>query len=150
MRLRPARPSDAEPLTTLFTASFGLLDFLPRLHTPEEDRWFVEVLVLHECDVTVAESAGTLLGFIGRYAHTVRHLYVAPEAQGLGVGRRLLEHAKRREPRLELWCFAENLRARRFYERNGFRPAEETNGAGNEFGRPDIRYAWERNRPDTA
>ncbi|MFF4801166.1 GNAT family N-acetyltransferase [Streptomyces sp. NPDC001351] len=59
-------------------------------------------------------------------------LYVAPESYGVGVGRALIEESVRRctaagHTRMYLWVLKENARARRFYERSGFRPdgAEE-------------------------
>src|SRR5450759_310894 len=73
----------------------------------------------------------------------VDQLYVDPYRTGLGIGTRLLSLAKERSPEgLELWTFASNHRARHFYQRHGFVMAEETDGAGNEEGAPDIRYSW--------
>jgi GNAT superfamily N-acetyltransferase len=71
----------------------------------------------------------------------VEQLYVSPVRQGQGVGRALIELAKRRRPAgLQLWTFAANEPARRFYERSGFVAVEETDGSGNEERAPDIRY----------
>ncbi len=40
---------------------------------------------------------------------------------GQGIGARLLTFAKRHRPEgLRLWTFASNVRAQRFYERQGF------------------------------
>jgi GNAT superfamily N-acetyltransferase len=59
-------------------------------------------------------------------------IYVAPARFGAGAGRALIEESIRRctaagHPRMYLWVLEENARARRFYERSGFRPegAEE-------------------------
>ena len=41
----------------------------------------------------------------------------------------LLADAKTRHETLELWCFADNRRARRFYEAHGFAEVERTDGA---------------------
>jgi hypothetical protein len=46
----------------------------------------------------------------------------------------------------ELWVFAVNTRARRLYERHGLVAVEFTDGAGNEEGAPDVRYAWRPRR----
>lgn len=46
-------------------------------------------------------------------------LYV--HAPGAGLGQRLLDELLGTEP-AELWIFEANVRAQRFYERNGFYP----------------------------
>jgi ribosomal protein S18 acetylase RimI-like enzyme len=68
---------------------------------------------------------------------------VEPSAQGQGIGKVLLVHAKRLRPGgLELWVFEQNAGARRFYERHGFRLVRVTDGAGNMEREPDALYAW--------
>ena len=70
-------------------------------------------------------------------------LYVAPGWIGRGLGSRLLAVAKERRPGgLDLYTFQANVRARRFYEARGFVVVATGDGAGNEEGQPDIRYAW--------
>ena len=73
----------------------------------------------------------------------VEQLYVAPDWIGPGAGRRLMELAKERRPAgLELFCFAVNWSARRFYERNGFAPVVFGDGSGNVERQPDVLYRW--------
>ncbi len=43
---------------------------------------------------------------------------------------------------LQLWTFASNVRAQRFYERHGFVVVERTDGSGNEEKAPGLRYRW--------
>ena len=43
--------------------------------------------------------------------------------------------------RLELWTFQRNSNARVFYETQGFRPVEYTDGR-NEENEPDVKYEW--------
>jgi len=43
---------------------------------------------------------------------------------------------------LTLDTFQVNARARRFYERNGFRIDALGDGTSNEAGQPDVRYVW--------
>jgi GNAT superfamily N-acetyltransferase len=73
----------------------------------------------------------------------LEQLYVLPDAQGRGIGRALVEHAKLQRPGgLQLWAFQSNAPARAFYEANGFAAAEFTGGEGNEERAPDVRYVW--------
>lgn len=74
-------------------------------------------------------------------------LYVDPRHLGSGVGRSLLGESVRRcaaarYPRMLLWVLRGNTRARRFYERAGFRAdggAEAFEVAGTAV--PEVRYA---------
>lgn len=141
--LRPAAPEDGTAVGALFTASFALLDFLPKLHSAEEDRLFFQGVVLAE-RVTLAESDAGLLGFLGETEGWVNHLYVHPDHLGRGVGSALLRHAQSHQESLQLWCFQKNRRGRRFYEARGFRAQRFTDGARNEEREPDILYAWRR------
>lgn len=143
--LRPATAADADAIAAVFSPSFRLLDFLPALHTVDEDRWFIEHVILKECRVTVAEIAGRMVGFLALEREEIRMLYTHPDFLGRGVGSRLIEHAKASgPPAIELWCFQANTRARRFYEARGFRAIRFTDGADNEERTPDVRYRWER------
>lgn len=144
LTLRPATPADAEAVAALFTASRSLLDFLPLLHTAEEDRGFIRDVVLANAVVTVAEDGNGIAGFIAETPGWIEHLYVAPDRLGAGVGSSLLAVAMSRQEAIELWCFAGNSRGRAFYEKHGFRPVEHTDGSGNEARMPDIRYRWGR------
>lgn len=140
--LRLATPADADDIAALFSASRELLEFLPQLHTPAEDRGFIEGHVLPNYRVTVAEQDGTIVGFMADEPGWINHLYVAPEVLRLGIGSALLADVKARNAALDLWCFAQNLRARAFYEKHGFVAVESTDGSGNEERCPDVRYHW--------
>jgi GNAT superfamily N-acetyltransferase len=73
----------------------------------------------------------------------VDQLYVDPAFTSRGLGSRLIELAKSRQPAgLQLWTFATNTGAQRFYLRHGFIAAETTDGSGNEEKAPAIRFVW--------
>jgi GNAT superfamily N-acetyltransferase len=77
-------------------------------------------------------------------ADFIEHLFVRPEKQGAGLGVTLLGMARENAAELTLWTFQQNLRARRFYERQGFRSIRMTDGADNEEKLPDVLYRWSR------
>jgi GNAT superfamily N-acetyltransferase len=142
---RPATADDAAAIAGVFSPSFRLLSFLPALHTEEEDRWFIENVVLKECIVTVAEGDEGIVAFLALQGEEVRMLYAHPDVIGAGAGSLLIEGAKRSgEAALELWCFQANTLARRFYERHGFKAIRFTDGHDNEEKMPDVRYRWAR------
>ena len=94
--------------------------------------------------VRVARVDAEVFGFVARRANELLALYVAPGAQGYGVGTALLSDAKSHCPALGLWSYQANLGAARFYQREGFQEIQRTNGQGNEAKLPDIRFEWKR------
>lgn len=73
----------------------------------------------------VFEQDGQVAGFISLVGERVCALFVAPEAQGKGIGKALLEHAKVLKGRLSLKVYRDNKKATLFYEKSGFRVAGE-------------------------
>lgn len=143
--IRTATPGDAPAIAEVFSASFRLLDFLPVHHTEDEDRGFIDGVILRECVVTVAEADGGIVSFLARQQEEIRMLYTRPDLIGGGAGGLLLDAAKGSGVgALELWCFQANLYARRFYERRGFKAVRMTDGQDNEERMPDILYRWQR------
>jgi putative acetyltransferase len=69
----------------------------------------------------VYEQEGEVAGFISLAGEIVCALFVAPEAQGKGAGKELLEHAKSLKKRLFLKAYRDNKKAILFYEKNGLR-----------------------------
>ena len=140
--VRRAEPSDAPAVAETFTAAFADLTYLPKLHTPEEDRAFIGRVVA-ELEVWVAEQDGHIVGFVALSGDVLEHIYVRPDQQGCGIGSALLDVAKRRRPGgFGLWVFQQNTGARRFYELHGMLLVRETDGSGNEERTPDAFYEW--------
>jgi GNAT superfamily N-acetyltransferase len=135
--IRRATIDDVEEIVGIFEPSFGLLDFLPQLHTHEENMAF-----FGRC---VSEGEAYILGrgFAILAGDWLTHMYVHPEEIGTGVGHALFEHAKTLRPDgFQFWVFQQNERARRFYEAHGAVPVEFTEGEANEEKAPDVRYRW--------
>lgn len=144
VRLRPARPTDAGTLGEMMTEAVSDRPWKPRLHSGAEDIAHAGEMIERGW-VTVAESrdGGSLLGFLAREGAYVHALFIAPAAQGCGIGRQLVSAAQAESPRLELWTFEANGRAKRFYERAGFAIVARGDGTSNAEGLPDIHYRWE-------
>jgi GNAT superfamily N-acetyltransferase len=144
-RCRRATLDDAGGIAAVFSSSLRLLTFLPVLHTVEEDRRFIENIILKECEVIVAEGDPGIVSFLALNGEEIRLLYSHPDFVGSGAGSLLLDAVKKSSvAALELWCFQANERARRFYEERGFRAVRFTDGRDNEEKVPDVRYRWER------
>lgn len=65
---------------------------------------------------------------------TLDHLYVVPGAQGTGLAQAMLDAALPGRRDAFLWVFADNPRAIRFYERNGFVADGLAASTGHEWG----------------
>ena len=83
--------------------------------------------------MTVAEEGGRILGMMHLVGDRVAAVHVVADAQGRGVGARLMEHAEGNGGRtLEVRAF--NARAIRFYEKRGWRAVRHYED--DEFGTP--------------
>jgi GNAT superfamily N-acetyltransferase len=144
-RLRRAEGADADMAVGVYLrARHHAVPQIPPLVHPDEDvrQWMRGVVREQEVWLACAGD-GTVLGLMVLDGDWVGQLYVDPGWTGHGLGTRFVELAKTRRPGgLQLWTFASNVRARRFYERHGFTVEERTDGSGNEERAPDVRYAW--------
>lgn len=140
--LRAADPGDAGRLGAMITEAVQARAWKPRLHSAAQDISHAGTLIDRGW-VTVAELGPEVAGFLAREGYEIHALFVAGWAQGRRLGSTLLDHAKTRADRLELWTFQQNEGAQRFYLRHGFAETRRTNG-DNEEGLPDIHYLWRR------
>ena len=141
MILRKATSNDAEACADILRGWMNENDWYDTPHKPDEDVPFLTSLIVGGW-TTVADEDG-VKGFLVQDKSWINCLYLAPEARGQGVGKRLLCQAKNTHPEgLQLWTFQANTDAHRFYIREGFREVERTDGSGNDEKLPDIRFVW--------
>jgi GNAT superfamily N-acetyltransferase len=128
--IRRCRESESEEILAVINAAAeAYRDVIPA------DRWREPYFPRSELDEAIAEGVefwgcerdGELVGVMGiqpvEDVELIRHAYVLPARQGLGVGGALLEHLMGRGARQVLvgtWAAAEW--AIRFYRRHGFLP----------------------------
>ncbi|MFV0512051.1 MAG: GNAT family N-acetyltransferase [Jhaorihella sp.] len=141
--LRPARSTDAGALGDILYRFQQDTEWMPELYTGAEFIAFAGAMIDWEW-VTVAEVDGWVQGFIARDGEEICALYVSERANGRGVGRVLLQDAKRRSDRLRLRVLEANEWAQRFYQRQGFVESGRGDGADNDENMPDIAYEWIR------
>jgi GNAT superfamily N-acetyltransferase len=130
--IRDARPDEAATLAAI--QRDASLAALARIFPPDEypypmaevtERW-EEALADERVAVFVAEDGGIPVGVAGARAEWLDGLYVLPEWWSRGVGRALHDHVLDRlradgSTQCHLWALEHNDRARRFYERLGWR-----------------------------
>lgn len=147
--VRRATADDARAVADVYLASFHATYDFPLARTDDEVRGWIrdEIVATRETWVATDGDDGPVVAMMVVGPGELDQLYVAPDRLGRGIGRRLLEQAKRSSPGgLALFTFQENARARRFYERNGFVATWFGDGAANEEGQPDVRCVWRPGR----
>jgi len=123
--LRPYTAADEDAAIELWRRTWQLaypqIDFSARLDWWRQ-RWRDELVPV--ATITVAETTdAAMLGFVTVDPATfdLDQIVVAPEAWGMGVASALLADAKRISPQgLDLHVNKDNVRAIRFYEKQGF------------------------------
>jgi putative acetyltransferase len=134
--IRPSQPDDRDALFGIWLAAVRAThDFL----TEEDIAFYAEQVrgvYLLQVELLVAvDEADRPVGFMGMTGMKIDALFVDPSRHGQGVGRALVNHARRREPALEVDVNEQNRQARTFYERLGFRETgrSELDGSGRPF-----------------
>jgi GNAT superfamily N-acetyltransferase len=130
LTLRAATPDDIEAIAVLWHS--GWID-AHLGHVPESIRRHRRLIDFRERvpprvhQTTVAIMASRVVGFVTVHDDEVEQIYVAEHARGRGTATALLRHAEQviavRFDVAWLAVVAGNTRARRFYERNGWRDA---------------------------
>lgn len=146
---RIATQSDANIIAKLYLASRKkYISFAPLVHSDEAIQQWMHDILIPSAQVWVVEQNDMIIGMMAivekQRLNWIEQLYVLPEATGQGVGSLLILMAKEKSLNLpiRLRTFQENLDARRFYERHGFKIIEFTDGSGNEENCPDMLYEW--------
>ena len=144
--VRLARTEDAAALSNVFDASWreayqGILPALSleRMINRRGPKWWLSTIGRGR-PLVVLDIGEAIAGYVtyGRCRDRslpadgeIDELYLAPEYQGLGFGKRLFKAVRndlddRGAKRVAVWCLAENERACSFYRRMGGRMIAET------------------------
>lgn len=142
--IRVYRSSDFDAIVALWYRTWH--QTFPHLQHPYPySAWearFREELVVQGA-IWVAEIENQIVGFIVMFVDQqwIDQLFVDAQYQSQGIGAALLDQAKAICPQgLTLCTLQENLRARSFYERQGFKPGKKSVNPFNH--QPKIEYHW--------
>ncbi len=99
----------------------------------------------------VAERDGRVVGFCVREDDNITGLYIARTARRSGVGKHLLDLAKKDRDWITVWAYELNTEARRFYQREGLREVSRELEICDDGTRlMDIEHRWgDRTSDDT-
>ncbi len=99
-----------------------------------EQRGLVEREYFPKAATSVACLDGEAVGFISLLGSFIGGIFIAPDRQGFGIGRKLIADALARKGELSLEVYTENEQAVRFYTALGFQ--EVSRRAVDDFGFP--------------
>lgn len=144
LTLRKATSADAGRVAEIFLKSRRVaMPWLARPHSDDQTRWWHINVLMPRATVVVAERDGEVLGFAHPAEGWLNALYVAPPAQGTGVGSALFEHSMSLQPQgFDLWVFQRNARALDFYARYACVEVRRTDGEDNQEREPDVLLHW--------
>ena len=142
--VRRALSSDLDAVAAVWHASALTIDgAAPEVPPREALRHRIDAELRSGWDLHIAIRDERVVGMLAlRHRDaTLDQIFVAPGEQGSGVGKALLEVAKRLMPTgFTLRMAASNERARRFYEEQGLRPLGK--GVHPSTGNPVHFYGW--------
>jgi putative acetyltransferase len=118
--IRAYGPGDRDAVLGVWQASASAAYSFWNPERFERERETIAGTYLAAAETYVFERGGAVVGFISMLGHEVGGLFVAPEAQGDGIGRALLDHVRSSREYLELDVFDANQPARAFYVAYGF------------------------------
>lgn len=139
VRVRRATGADAAELARIATVAYG--GYLPRMPRgmrpgPMDDDY---AAAIERAEVWVAEETGRVVGYVVLVAASdhvlLENLAVVPDAQGRGVGRRLLALAEERGrahrvDTIRLFTHITMVENQRLYARQGYVETSRTNEGG--------------------
>ncbi|MCW2099696.1 UNVERIFIED_ORG: putative acetyltransferase [Pseudomonas psychrophila] len=124
--IRRYKPCDVDHILDLWLdASIKAHDFIPEAFWREQ-LGAMRDHYLPQAENFVLEDEGRVLGFMSLHENRLAALFVSSHAQGRGLGRKLLQEAKRLHTALELNVYRANERAIAFYRAGGFSTVAES------------------------
>ena len=145
--IREYREEDFDAVTILWriASEKSLPDFQrEKGHFFYEDRDFFRDHILKNNQVWVVEMEARPVAFLAMENDFIDRLYVDPDYQRRGIGKALLDFARKQSPEhLWLYTLQINVNARLFYEQNGF-VVEKFGMSPPPESEPDVEYHWRK------
>jgi len=138
--IRQFEQSDMEQVLKIWLdASIQAHDFI------DDEFWISKVpemrdVYLPSGETFVYDKKGVVLGFASLYENTLAAIFVTPEMQGQGIGRQLMDSAKKMRNELRLTVYKENPQSVSFYDKCGFKRLKEQ--VDIHTGHPEIVMVW--------
>lgn len=141
---RTAVEADAKSVAEIYLASRKeLISLVPLMYSDADVHQWIHQSLIPTGRVTVVEQNSKIIGMMATSKGWIDHLYLHPQVIRHGIGTQLVMRAKQElDSPIRLYTFQANTNATRFYEQQGFRVIEYSDGSRNEENCPDILYEW--------
>ncbi len=93
-----------------------------------------------QAEIYVYESGQDIQGFVGLNKDYIAGIFVRKNIQSNGIGKQLLDYVKTIKNQLELSVYEKNIRAVKFYEREGF--VIQSTGKDSHTGEKEYTMSW--------
>ena len=139
--IREMLPSDLEAVADIWlTENKNAHSFIPAAYW-ERHLEPVKAALL-QADVAVWEDRQGIGGFAGMQGDWLAGIFVRASRQSCGIGKALLNHFKAHRAQISLSVYQKNMRAIRFYQREGF--AVLAKGVDADTGETEYTMRWQR------
>lgn len=100
-------------------------DFIPEKYWQDNFEIVKEMLLQAEIYIYENDDTKEIQGFVGLSDNYIEGIFVCSENQSKGIGKQLLEFVKKSKKELKLNVYEKNIRAVKFYKREGFKICNE-------------------------
>jgi ribosomal protein S18 acetylase RimI-like enzyme len=139
----PYQPEYAERTVKMWRDSKYEAIWQKEIHSFDNHVHFLNHILPEVFQVDLVLVDDKVVGMIAYNESEINQLYIHTSYQGIGIGEMLLNRAKEQSSGvLTLFTFEINEKARRFYEKHGFKIIGR--GHENEENLPDILYEWKK------
>lgn len=143
--IRVYSPADEDAIAELWhRTGLAAYPYLPTWQalTLDEARRVIHRSIEHGCQIWVGVLDGEIVAFMQMIGAEIDRLFVTPGQWRCGWGTRLINLAKQVSPdELELFTHQENVAARTFYKKHGFKAVKFGISPPPESA-PDVKYVW--------
>lgn len=117
--IRSMNENDVEQVMQIWlTTNIQVHDFIPATYWKSQFDKVKQIIPASE--VYICEKSKEIVGFIGLAENYIAGIFVVSDCQSYGIGKRLLDYAKALKSKLYLHVYQKNIRAIKFYQREGF------------------------------
>lgn len=88
------------------------------------------------------DAESEVKGFVGLQGDYIAGIFVEKGYRNQGIGKKLISFLKKNHQELSLEVYQNNIRAQKFYVRNGFK--FESQSLDEETGEVDLKLVWEK------
>lgn len=126
--IRPASPNNRQAIINLLYASYQSMCHQHNLHKLSElttKQAIIDEVLQPINETWLINHKSQLSGVLSIQKNTIERLFISPNQQALGLGKKLLEFAiakiqANQFPHAKLEVLADNIRARNFYQNQGW------------------------------